>query len=83
MAYRPEPGASGNGKNPARSIRMLPLMLAMVFTILLTLSGVVGVLVYLAKVNKLPSGLASSVTSGSPDGSPWWMLMDTAICAPV
>jgi flagellar FliL protein len=48
---------------------MLPLMLAMVFTILLTLSGVVGVLVYLAKVNKLPSGLASSVTSGSPDGS--------------
>jgi flagellar FliL protein len=49
---------------------MLPLVLTMVLTVLLTLSGVVGALVYLAKTNGLPSGLLSgSAVNGASAGA--------------
>jgi flagellar FliL protein len=47
---------------------MLPLMLAMALTILLTLAGVTGVLIYLAKTGGLPAGLGGVVTNGGTGG---------------
>jgi flagellar FliL protein len=68
MAYLSEPGAPVTATKNIRSIQMLPLMLAMALTILLTLAGVTGVLLYLAKTGGLPFGLGGGLVANGGSG---------------
>jgi len=47
---------------------MLPLMLAIMLTILLTLAGAAGVVVYLAKTGGLPFGLGGGIAANGGSG---------------
>jgi len=55
---------------------MLPLMLAMAATILLTLACVVGVVVYMAKSNRLPSGLVAAGGANASSGNTTSIVLD-------
>ena len=66
----PEATVPAVGAAAAPSVRMLPLLMVVLLTVLLTVGGVTGALLYLIKAGRLGGGSASTIAAAKPESTP-------------